>query len=73
MSTFHIRVDDGPPQQITVGTGVYKYAAAAVPALLDLHLPVEVDIWVPGFSRFRFRLRENEYGHMFVEHLIPAR
>lgn len=70
LTTFHIRIDDGPETTIDVKTGVYAYAAAAVPALLGLHIPIEVDIWIPGLSRFRYRLRNNEYGHMVVDHLV---
>jgi hypothetical protein len=73
LQTFHIRVNDGPEQTIEVASSIYELAAAAVPALLDLTLPVEIDIWVPDLSRFRFRIRDNEYGHMVVDHLVKVR
>lgn len=70
MTTFRIKVDDGPEQTIEVATGAYMYAAAAVPALLDLALPVEVEIWVPDFKHFRYRIRENEFGHLTLDLLV---
>jgi hypothetical protein len=48
--TFGIRVNDGPEQTITVKTGIYIEACAAVPALLGIkpsEYPLRIMIWVP--------------------------
>ncbi len=69
--SFQIKVNDGVQTTLFVKTGVYRNAAAAVPALLGLDLPVEVDIWTE-FSRFRYRISENEFGQLLVEHLVRS-
>jgi hypothetical protein len=69
---FIVRVNDGPPQEIVVSTGIYEYAAAAVPALLGAdELPIDVTI-SSQFREFRFRLCIDEFGRMQVEHLVRA-
>ena len=50
-STFHFRLNDGEEQTITVKTGVYTSAVAAIPALLGIEqdqYPLTVEIWVPS-------------------------
>lgn len=68
---FQIRANDGAQTTLFVKTGVYRNAAAAVPALLGLDLPVEVDIWTE-FNRFRYRISENEFGQFLVEHMVKT-
>lgn len=74
---FKIKVNDGEERELHVETGIYRDAAAAVPALLGLYLPVEVEIWAEyegkELSRFRYRIRENGYGQLLVEHLVKTR
>lgn len=49
MTTFHFTIDGGPEETITVDSGVYLNAVAAIPALFNLHVEDEliVRIWVP--------------------------
>jgi hypothetical protein len=76
VTKFHIRVDDGPEQTITVKTGIYRDAVAAVPALLDLDLPIDVEIWVPSllpkYGPYRYRVRQNEYVGLVTEYLTAS-
>lgn len=46
-STFSIEIDGMPEQTITVKTGIYVDAVAAITALLGTTLPFSVKIWVP--------------------------
>lgn len=73
-TTFMIRVDDGPPQEFRVKTGIYQDAAAAVPAVLGVPLPTDVEIWATHegreLSRFRFRCTLDDYGRFVVQHLV---
>lgn len=67
-STFQVKVDDGPEQTITVNTGIYRDAAAAVPALLGYHTPIIVEIWsahlVPKYGPYLFEIRDNRFGSL---------
>lgn len=48
---FHYTLNDGPEKTIVVKTGVYKCAAAAVPALAGVDqnaYPLFIKIWVPS-------------------------
>jgi hypothetical protein len=73
-TTFNIRVADGPVQKIEVKTGIYRDAAAAVPALLGLALPIVVEIWhpklVPEYGPYLYRIKENAFGGLVTEHCI---
>jgi hypothetical protein len=75
MTTFHIRVNDGPKQIITVQTSIYLIAVAAVPALFGLSLPVNIEIWVPGlmpdYGPHHYRIRQDEFVGLVIEHLEP--
>jgi hypothetical protein len=75
--TFHVRLHDGWKGTIEVGTGVYQYAAAAVPAILGLQLPLDLEIWsaLPQLAdkRFNFRVCDNEFGQLVVKTLVPCR
>lgn len=72
---WNIRVNDGPEQYFYTTTTIYRDAAAAVPAMLGLDLPVEVKIWketlLPDYPGFRYRIREDEFGRLVVDHLVP--
>lgn len=76
MSTFHIRVDGGPEQTITVKTGIYRDAVAAVPALLGLELPIEVEIWaphlLPEYGPYFYRVIQNKFVGLETQIVIPA-
>jgi hypothetical protein len=73
MTKFHIRVDGGPEQTITVKTGVYRDAVAAIPALLNLDLPITVEIWVPHllpeYGPSHYLVRQNVYGELVTKFL----
>lgn len=73
-STFQVRIDDGPEQTITVNTGIYRDAAAAVPALLGYHTPVYVEIWskdlVPKYGPYIYHITDNEYGGLVTIHCV---
>jgi hypothetical protein len=73
--TFHIRIDGGPEQTITVETGIYRNAAAAVPAMLGLDLPIVVEIWcprlLPKYGPYFYRIKENEFGGLATEIVVP--
>lgn len=72
---FHIRINGGPKQFFPVKTTIYRDAAAAVPAIYGRRLPVDVEIWsedlVPEYGPYHYRIRENEFGGIVVEHLLP--
>ena len=72
---FNIKVNDGKEQYLHVKTSIYRDAAAAVPAMLGLDLPVDVEIWCEGISSgsFRYRIRENVFGGIEVEHMALTR
>lgn len=73
---FHIRINGGEEQTISVASGVYMHAAAALPAMLGLDLPIDVEIWVPDllpiYRPFHYRVAEDAYGSVTVRHMIPA-
>jgi hypothetical protein len=72
---FKIKVNGGPPRDLKVETGVYRDAAAAVPAILGIHVPIDVEIWVEAlvdeYKPLHYRVRADRFGGLVVEHLIP--
>jgi hypothetical protein len=70
---FNFRIDDGPVQSITVKTGIYRDAAAAIPAVIGLSLPIIVEIWapelVPEYGPYHFSIMEDLYGGINVKFL----
>lgn len=74
--TFHVRVNGGREQTVTVKSGVYIYAAAAIPALLDADLPLDVEMWVPGLLSaerpFHYIVSEDDYGNIVVSHAVAG-
>ena len=74
MQTYMIRVDSGKPQEFKVKTSIYRDAAAAVPAVLGVDLPTDIEIWATyegrELSRFRFRCTVDDYGQFVVQHLV---
>jgi hypothetical protein len=73
--TFRIRIDGGEDREITVETGVYRDAAAAVPAILGVPLPTTVKIWAPrlvkrGYGPYFFRVEEDRFGALRCSHII---
>jgi hypothetical protein len=75
-STFHIRVNGAPEQTITVKTGIYRDAVAAIPALLGLREPLDVEIWVPHlvpeYGPYHYRIEQDEYVNLVVRHVIKV-
>lgn len=74
---FRIRIHgEKRARALNVKTTVYRDAAAAVPAILGRALPVDVEIWdqdlVPEYGPYHYRIRQNEFGGIVVEHLVPA-
>jgi hypothetical protein len=71
---FKIRVNSGPAQDLNVRTGIYRDAAAAVPAILGISTPIDVEIWVEelvsDYPALHYRVSENEFGGLIVDHLI---
>lgn len=45
---FEVRVNDGCVQHITVESGIYRDAAAATLALLEVSIPSIIEIWSPA-------------------------
>lgn len=75
MGDFRIRVHgEKRSRKLAVKTTIYRDAAAAVPAIFGKSLPVDVEIWVPDlipeYGPYHYRIRENEFGGVIVEHLI---
>ena len=56
--TFQVKINDGQQQSITVCTGIYVEAVAAVPALLGGDYPMMVEIWVdsllPNYGPYHY-------------------
>lgn len=74
---FRIRVHgEEKKRYLNVKTTIYRDAAAAVPAIFGLRLPVDIEIWaphlIPEYGPYHYRIRENEFGGITVEHLLSA-
>jgi hypothetical protein len=50
-ATFHYRLNGGAEKQIEVNTGIYQFAALAIPAVTgETNLPMVIEmIWCPRF------------------------
>lgn len=75
MPLFSIRIHgEKRTRKFNVKTSIYRDAAAAVPAMFGKDLPIDVEIWaddlVPEYGPLYYRIRENEYGGIVVEHLV---
>lgn len=72
--TFHVRVDDGPEETITVKTSIYTWAVAALPAILGYELPIVVEIWVPRllpeYGPYLYRVETDEYVRLVTNSVI---
>lgn len=62
-TTFQVRVNHGPEHTIKVKSGVYKMAAAAVPALLGIDAdayPLRIEIWceslIPEYGPYLYHI-----------------
>jgi hypothetical protein len=76
-TTFSVRLNEGPEQQITVETGIYRSAAIAAPAILGRpELPMVVEIWVPehlpDYRPLFWELSEDERGGIRVWQVVPT-
>jgi len=72
---FNIELDGGRETTVTVLTSIYQHVAAALPALLAKSLPFDAFVWHEPAGKtngHRFRIRENEFGQLVVETLVPA-
>jgi hypothetical protein len=78
--TFHLRVNDGPEQTITVNTGIYMYAAAAACAMLGT-VPsgseqVHIEIWaprlLPDYGPVHYLVGSDVYGNVSVRHAVAS-
>lgn len=71
-STFSIEIDGMPEQTITVKTGIYVDAVAAIPALLGTTLPFSVKIWVPHllphYGPYHYRVERTTGESLVVIH-----
>jgi hypothetical protein len=75
MSNFKIRIHgEKTVHRLRVKTSIYRDAAAAVPAILGRHLPLDVEIWsdavMPEYGPYHYRIRQNEFVGLVVEHLV---
>lgn len=72
---FNLRIDGGPERYYEVKTGVYRDAAASVPANTGTRPPMIVEIWHeslhPQENSFFYLIKENEYGALLIEHVMP--
>jgi hypothetical protein len=71
---FHVRVNERQEQTISVETGDYLSAVAAVPALLGaVDYPLEIEIWVPDllpdYGPYKYRIGQ---AGSAVDSLIAA-
>lgn len=76
MREFRIRIHGQKrSRKLDVKTSIYRDAAAAVPAIFGLSLPVDVEIWcprlLPEYGPYHYRVRENKFVGLVVECLIP--
>lgn len=71
--TFKVRVNDGPEEELAVKTSLYQHAAVAVPAILGYDdLPIHVEIWSPGLSRYHYIVRPDPvYGNIQAVVAVP--
>lgn len=73
--TFHYRVNGGSERQITVNTGIYQFAALAIPAMTgETKLPIRVEIWcprlLPEYGPLWYEIYDNEFGAPTLRHLV---
>jgi hypothetical protein len=73
--TFHFRVNGGAESRITVSTGIYQFAALAIPAMTgNVDLPIEVEIWcprlLPNYGPFRYEIYSNEFGNPSIRQMV---
>lgn len=80
MTSWMVRINDGPPQPFETRTGLYKDAAVAAFAMLpfeDTGEPAIVEIWVPelveDYPPFLYRMDDDEYGRRVVTHVIRSK
>lgn len=78
-TTFKIEVNGAPKPDLTLPTGLYRSAAAAVPALLGMDVddyPARIRIWVeelqPDYPPLMYRIAEPGAGAVQVLDLSRA-
>lgn len=76
LTRFHFQVNDGREQTIAVKTGKYAFAAAAIPAMLDVDLPANVKIWVPRllpeYGPYYYIVDYDECMRVVVSNAVPV-
>lgn len=73
--TFHYRLNGGAERQIEVNTGIYQFAALAIPAMTGkTRLPMTIEIWcprlLPEYGPYRYELSDDEFGCPILRHLV---
>ena len=70
--TFHYRIDGGDERTVTVETGIYLLAAAAVLAISGHDdMPAEIEIWCPhllevGYGPYHYIAEQDRFGGFVV-------
>jgi hypothetical protein len=65
--TFHYRLNGGAERQIEANTGIYQFAALAIPAVTgETKLPMVIEIWcprlLPEYGPVWYEIADNEFG-----------
>lgn len=73
--TFHYRLNGGEERQITVETGIYQFAALAIPAVTgNTDLPMLVEIWCPRLlpknGPYTYEIRNDEFNCPTIRHMV---
>ena len=73
-TVFHVRINGGPEQELPSKTGIYQAAVAAIPAVLGVEIPCDVEIWSPGllpeYGPYFYRIRFDDCVRFVIDHLI---
>lgn len=74
-TTFSYRLNGGAERQIEANTGIYQFAALAIPAATgETKLPLVIEIWcphlLPEYGPVWYEIADNEYGFPVLRHLM---
>ncbi len=71
---FNVKINGGPEKYLTVKTGIYRDAVAAIPALWEVELPCDVEIWcerlVDQYGPYHYHISKDEYLNLVVRHIV---
>lgn len=74
MSNFLVRIDEGEQRKLSVKTGNYTQAAAAVPAIFEIDLPCYVEIWckklIPKYGPYFYRIEYDAYQNVICRQVF---